>query len=83
VKTKPQPSVIANFSALPMFLTCAETRELLRCSERSLRRYYRGDRKPNGRVIRPILGYVQRGGNVLFAKAEIEKFLARRTVRVE
>ncbi len=79
-KTAPETPV--NFATLPPYLTCAEVRKLLRCSERTLRRYYRGDSR-GGAASRPILGYAQRVGTTLFAKAEIERFLSRRTVRVE
>lgn len=68
------------------FLNSVETRNLLRCSERTLIRLYKGYSRKNDdgsyQFVRPALSVTRRGGRVLFAKAGLEKFIAVRTTRV-
>jgi hypothetical protein len=64
----------------PAFLLSAEVRQLLRCSKRTLIRYYRGYRKSDGTRVRPVLASVRRGGAILFARAAVESYLSRRKV---
>jgi hypothetical protein len=83
-KTAPE---IPDFAMLPLYLTCAEVRGIFRISERQLRRYYRGDSKPDGKggmvFTRTVLGHTRRGGTILFEKTQIQKFLAARTIRID
>ena len=83
MKPRPLPDVLPNFATLPSYLKFNEVKAILRCSDRTLSRLYRGNRKPDGTFVRPVLGYVRRGGTILFAKSEIERFLVKRTVVVE
>jgi Helix-turn-helix domain len=80
---KAAPETQLSFATLPPYLKFNEVKAILRCSDRTLSRYYRGDRKPDGTPVRPILGYIRRGRSILFAKTELERFLAARTVRIE
>jgi hypothetical protein len=59
-------------------LTFAETRQVLRCSARTLFRLYKGYRKPDGAFKRAELCHVRRGGSVLFLKSDVEKYLTAR-----
>lgn len=62
------------------FLLSAEVCSILRCSKRTLARYYKGYVNADGRRVRPVLGSVRRGGRILFAKTEVERFIAARLV---
>ena len=73
-----RPAVLPEIISSP-FLLSAEVRIVLRCSKRTLIRLYRGYTKPDGRRMRPVLGSVRRGSRILFAKTEIERFIAART----
>jgi hypothetical protein len=75
---KPKPVSIPEINSSPFFLP-AEVCSLLRCSKRTLIRYYKGYVNVDGRRVRPVLGSVRRGGRILFAKTEIDRFLAART----
>jgi len=77
MRTKSQPALIATPSP---FLSSAEVRTILRCSIRTLKRMYLGDRRPDGSRVRPVLSVVRRGATVLFARTAIEAYIARRTV---
>ncbi len=64
------------------FLLSAEVCLILRCSKRSLIRYYFGYTKSDGVWVRPVLSSVRRGGRILFAKSAVEAYLAKRTTVV-
>ena len=40
-------------------LTFEEVRQILRCSQRSLFRYYKEYHNPNGTFVRPVLSYIR------------------------
>lgn len=77
MRPKNPPALIPNSSP---FLLSAEVRSILRCSKRTLIRYYRGYKRPDGTRVRPVIASVRRGGAVLFARAVIESYITRRTV---
>jgi hypothetical protein len=64
----------------PSFLLSAEVRSLLRCSKRTLIRYYKGYERSDGTHVRPVLTSVRRGGAVLFPKSVVDSFITNRTV---
>jgi hypothetical protein len=79
MRAKKTPAVIPETKS-SSFLLSAEVRSVLRCSKRTLIRYYKGYTKKNGARVRPVLPSVRRGGNVLFAKSMIDAYIAKRTV---
>lgn len=76
----PQKPAVVLTEAKPVFLLSAEVRSILRCSKRTLIRYYKGYTKTDGRRVRPVLPSVRRGGTILFPKSAIDAYIAERTV---
>jgi hypothetical protein len=65
----------------PIYLLSGEVRQLLRCSKRTLIRYYKGYVNTNGHRVRPVLTSVRRCGAVLFPKTAVDAYIAKRTVQ--
>jgi hypothetical protein len=61
------------------FLTPDEVRKILRCSKRTIIRYYNGYVKKVGTRVRPVLAALRRGGNVLISKFELQRYIDART----
>jgi hypothetical protein len=78
VRRSKQRVILPEINSSP-FLLPVEVRSILRCSKRTLIRYYKGYSNANGRRVRPLLGSVRRGGRILFAKTEVDRFIAART----
>lgn len=61
------------------FLTAAEVRVILRCSQRTLMRMIHGYDRSDGGFTRPSLSVTRRGRTILFRKSDIESYVAART----
>ena len=61
------------------FLTAAEVRIILRCSQRTIMRMAHGYTRPDGGFTRSSLPVTRRGRSILFRKSDIENYVAART----
>ena len=90
MSTKKQQFAVLPFKSGDPLLTFGEVCSLLRCSKRTLLRYSHGyirqtknpltGKYENVARVRASLGFVRRGGNILFPKSAVEAFIAKRTV---